>query len=124
MTTKKKPLPKRHLHIEKAIFELISTKGVSKTICINKLGLPANYFNSYVGTDDNFNSVMATFTSDVLMESVTNNLGMDGASRKYLMQKLSQIGLGVVPLQHLLDKYIDGNMGYDFGVVRAQRPTF
>lgn len=81
-------LPTQHKSSEKAIFELVSTRGVSKTICINKLRLPANYFNIYDGTSNNFNSAMAHFTSEVLMKSVTANLDFDSTNRKYLLQKL------------------------------------
>ena len=86
----KRPLPEKYktAGVEKAVFKLVSKKGVSKTICQNKLRLPVNYFNHFVGTADNFDAAMAKFTSDVLMVAVTGSLDMDSAGRKYLMQKL------------------------------------
>ena len=88
MAVIKKALPLKHKASEKAIFKLVSKRGVSKSICKNQLKLPHNYFNIWIGTDENFNSALASFTSNVLMKSVTANLEMDSPSRKYLMQKL------------------------------------
>lgn len=81
-------LPAKYKSMEKAIFDLVSKRGVSKTICTNKFGLPVNYFNQYAGTNENYQSAMAEFASNVLMKNVTEQLEFDGASRKYLMQKL------------------------------------
>ena len=88
MAVIKKPLPLKYKETEKAIFKLVSKRGVSKSICKNQLKLPHNYFNAWIGTDENFNSALASFTSNVLMKSVVANLEMDSPSRKYLMQKL------------------------------------
>ncbi len=87
---KRLPLTKKFkaMKMEKIIFELVSTKGVSKTICLKQLQLPPNYFSRYEGADVNFDSALATFTTEVLMKHVTKNLGYSGAERKYLMQKL------------------------------------
>lgn len=48
--TIKKTLPSKYKAIEKTIFKLVSTKSVSKTICIKQLKLAPNYFNAYKGT--------------------------------------------------------------------------
>ena len=88
MAVKRQSLPKKYEKMQESIFNLVSKRGVSKTICLNKFQLPANYFNRYVGADENFNSGMAEFASGVLMKSVVETLELDGAGRKYIMQKL------------------------------------
>ena len=84
----KTPLPSKYKASEKAIFKLVSTRGVSKVICISKLGLQKNYFNQYQNTNENFESALAHFTSDVLMVAVTSSLEFSASDRKYIMTKL------------------------------------
>ncbi len=88
MATKKKPLPRQHLENEKFIYELVSKMGVSKSICIKKLGLPANYFGRYLGCSENFDKALADFTTDILMSSVVDGINFSAAERKYMMMKL------------------------------------
>ncbi len=90
MAKKKTRLPQRYVEskTEKAIFELVSKKGVSKTLCVKQFGLAPNYFAGYVGCQDNYDKAQALFVSEVLMKSVVDNLNFDSPGRKYMLQKL------------------------------------
>lgn len=95
----KKSLPAKYANTNTAIFELVSAKGVSKTVCINTFKLSPNYFTAFVGTGENYNQALATFTNEVLMKSVVDNLKFDNSSRKFLMQKL-RVFDGEIELPH------------------------
>ncbi len=86
--TPKKNLPVKWAAAEKAIFTLVSEKGVSKNICINTFGLGSNHFNIFQGTDANYNKALAIFTSEVLMKAVVGALEFSAADRKFIMTKL------------------------------------
>ena len=120
-----KPLPTKHKTTEKEIFKLVSTRGVSKTICINQLKLPPNYFNAYTGTTDNFNSGMATFTSEVLMKSVAANLAFSASDRKYLMGKLRVFDQEInLPIQHMKTaKHASQNLSFALNEFSQKRIT-
>lgn len=84
----KKPLPKKYHTLKSNIIEL-AKDGLSKTVIIQLLELPPNFFNAYVDSNpsDWFNQGRALFAESV-MKSVRTNLDFSPTERKYLMEKL------------------------------------
>lgn len=85
----KKPLPKKYHTLKKNIIEL-AKDGLSKTVIIQLLELPPNFFNAYNNTSDWFNQGRALF-SEAVMKSVRTNLDFSPTERKYLIDKLGLI---------------------------------
>ena len=84
----KKPLPKKYQAYETNVIEL-AKDGLSKTVILQKLTLPANFFNAYTtpNPSDWFNAGRAEF-AEMVMKSVRSNIDFSPTERKYLMDKL------------------------------------
>ena len=82
----KKPLPEKYHAYKKNIISL-AKDGLSKTIILQKLKLPANFFNIYLTTDDWYNKGRAEFAA-IVMKNVKDALPTSPTERKYLMEKL------------------------------------
>lgn len=97
----KKPLPEKYLSYEKKIISL-AKDGLSKTLILQKLKLPANFFNAYHNTDDWFNFGKAKF-AETVMKSVREHLDFSPTERKYLMEKLGLTRNEVSSLPKMVD---------------------
>lgn len=84
----KKPLPKKYHTLKSNIIEL-AKDGLSKTVIIQLLELPPNFFNAHTNPNpsDWFNQGRALF-AEAVMKSVRSNLDFSPTERKYLMEKL------------------------------------
>ena len=107
MMVTKKPLPKKYKAYDSHVIEL-AKDGLSKTVILQKLKLPANFFNAFSGTDDWFNHGRAKF-SETVMKSVRSNLDFSPTERKYLMDKLG-ILRNEIALPKMTDAKSAGNV--------------
>lgn len=84
----KKPLPKKYHSYKSSIIDL-AKDGLSKTVILQLLELPTNFFNVYSNPNpsDWFNQGRALF-AEAVMKSVRTNLDFSPTERKYLMDKL------------------------------------
>ncbi len=87
MAVKKRKLPTKFDGYEAKIFDMVSKLGVSKAHVCKAFGLGHNYFNIFVGTNDNYERGKTAFV-ETLMKITVKNLPNSDANRKYLMQKL------------------------------------
>ncbi len=88
MAVKRLPLPKKYKGVLPKIMELVSTRGVSKTICINSFELPPNFFNRHPEASTAYNKALSDFASNVLMKEVTENLKFDSGTKRLLINKM------------------------------------
>ena len=88
----KKPLPKKYHTLKTNIIEL-AKDGLSKTVIIQLLELPSNFFNAYIDPNpsDWFSQGRALFAESV-MKSVRANLDFSPTERKYLMEAVRFVG--------------------------------
>ena len=83
----KKPLPVKYKETEKKVFELVSKTGFSQAKVLQRLKLPHNYFNAYLGTKEAYNHALSVF-SEKLMGVVVEQMPYSASDRKYIMEKL------------------------------------
>jgi len=82
----KKPLPKKYQSYEQHIIKL-SKEGLSKSLIIQNLSLPVNFFNAYLGTDAWFNFGRSEFAKEVLNKT-SKNVEYNASTQKYLLEKM------------------------------------
>ena len=86
MATNKRSIPKKYKTYEAHIISL-AKQGLSKSLIIQNLSLPANFFNAYLSTDDWFNFGRSEFAKEILKKT-NKSVEYNASTQKYLLEKM------------------------------------